>query len=190
MKSSLIGMLAAAALIYGPVRAAEIEGVKIPDRVTLGKADLVLNGAGVRTRAFFRVYVGALYLMQKSNSAQAVFSDAGAKRIAMHMLRDLTAEQLFSALNDGLKANHAPGELAKLEQQVKQLEAIFNAVKAAKTGDVILLDYVPEAGTRVTVNADGKGTIPGEDFNRALLRVWLGDQPADGALKKAMLGGS
>lgn len=185
-----MGLIAGVWLAASPTFAAEVEGIKIPDRVALDKADLVLNGAGVRTRVFFRVYVGALYLTQKSNSAQAILSDTGAKRIAMHMLRDLTAEQLFSALNDGLKANHAPGELAKLEPQVKQLEAIFSAVKAAKTGDVILLDYVPGAGTRVTVNADGKGTIPGEDFNRALIRIWLGDQPADGALKKAMLGGS
>jgi long-chain acyl-CoA synthetase len=177
------------AMAWPSAFAAEIDGVKIPDRVTLGKADLVLNGAGVRTRAFFRVYVGALYLPQKTTSAQAVLAEAGARRVAMHMLRDLTAEQLFSALNDGLKANHAPADLAKLEPQVKRLEAIFGAVKAAKTGDVIQLDYVPGAGTSVTVNADGKGTIPGEEFNRALLRIWLGEQPADAALKKAMLGG-
>ena len=184
----LVAIAAASALMWGAATAAEIEGVKIPDRVTLGKADLVLNGAGVRTRVFFRVYVGALYLPQKSGSAQAVLGGTGARRIAMYMLRDLTAEQLFSALNDGLKANHAPGELAKLEPQVKQLESIFSAVKAAKTGDVILLDYEPGTGTSVTVNAHGKGIIPGEDFSRALLRIWLGEQPADAALKKAMLG--
>jgi hypothetical protein len=114
--------------------------------------------------------------------------DAGAKRIAMHMLRDLDAEQLFSALNDGLKKNHAPDQLAKLEPQVKQLEEIFNAVKAAKKGDAILLDYLPGAGTRVTVRGDDKGTIAGEEFSRALLRIWLGEEPADASLKKAMLG--
>jgi long-chain acyl-CoA synthetase len=176
------------AMAWPSAFAAEIDGVKIPDRVTLGKADLVLNGAGVRTRAFFRVYVGALYLPQKTNSAQAALAGSGARRIAMHMLRDLTAEQLFSALSDGLKANHAPEELARLDPQVGQLETIFSAVKAAKTGDVILLDYVPGTGTSVSVNADGKGVIPGEDFNRALLRIWLGESPADSALKKAMLG--
>jgi hypothetical protein len=62
-------------------------------------------------------------------------------------------------------------------------------VKAANKGDVILLDYLPGAGTRVTVRGDDKGTIAGVDFNRALLRIWLGEQPADSALKKAMLGG-
>ena len=178
-------------LVLPPARAAEIEGVKLADAVRLGDAapELVLNGAGVRTRVFFKVYVGALYLQQKLSSADAVLADGGARRVAMHMLRELTAGQLFSALNDGLKNNHLPEELARLEPQVKQLEGIFDAVKAAKSGDVILLEYLPGAGTRVVVNGEVKGVIPGEDFSRALLRIWLGEHPADGALKKAMLGG-
>jgi long-chain acyl-CoA synthetase len=176
-------------LSWGLSFAAEIEGVMLADKVQLGGAELTLNGAGVRTRVFFKVYVGALYLQKKAGSTDAILGDAGAKRIAMHMLRDLDAEQLFSALNDGLKKNHAPDQLAKLEPQVKQLEGIFDAVKAAKKGDVILLDYLPGAGTRVTVRGDDKGTIVGEEFSRALLRIWLGEQPADSSLKKAMLGG-
>jgi hypothetical protein len=31
--------------------------------------------------------------------------------------------------------------------------------------------------------------VPGAEFGRALLRVWLGDNPGDDALKKAMLCG-
>ena len=189
---SIAGVLLALVLgtaITISARGAEIEGVNLADKAQLGGAELTLNGAGVRTRLFFRVYVGALYLQKNMGSADTVLADPGAKRIAMHMLRDLDAEQLFSALNEGLKKNHAPGELAKLEPQVKQLEAIFNAVKAAKSGDVILLEYLPGAGTRVTVRGEDKGTIAGEEFNRALLRIWLGEQPADAALKKAMLGG-
>ena len=191
MRSVLTCLIAGAWLLVGPAYAAEVEGVKLADRVRLsdGEPELVLNGAGLRTRVFFRVYVGALYLRAKTGNTQAVLSDNGPKRVAMHMLRDLSAEQLFSAFNDGLKANHAPADVAKFEPQVKQLEGIFNAVKAAKSGDTILLDYVPGAGTRVVVNGNVKGTIAGDEFNRALLRIWLGDQPADAALKKAMLGG-
>lgn len=50
-----------------PAGAAEIEGTMVPDTAKAGDAapELVLNGAGVRTRVFFRVYVGALYLQQK-----------------------------------------------------------------------------------------------------------------------------
>ena len=189
MKPVLTGFLTAWLLLCGAAQAAEVEGVKLADKVQLGGSELTLNGAGVRTRVFFKVYVGALYLQQKAGSTDAVLADAGAKRIVMHMMRDLDAEQLFSALEEGLKKNHTPEQLAKLEAQVKQLEGIFKAVKAAKSGDVILLDYLPGAGTRVTVRGDDKGMIAGEEFNRALLRIWLGEQPADASLKRAMLGG-
>jgi hypothetical protein len=182
-------LLLLGAVITISAAAAEIEGVKLTDNAQVGGAELVLNGAGVRTRVFFKVYVGALYLQKKANATETVLADAGPKRIAMHVLRDLTAEQLFSAFKDGLSNNHSPGQLAKLEPQVKQLEDIFNAVKAVKNGDVILLDYLPGAGTRVTVNRDDRGTIPSEEFNSALLRIWLGEKPADSGLKKAMLGG-
>jgi hypothetical protein len=192
IRPALTAFVTACSLLCGAAFsafAAEVEGVKLADTVQAGGTELALNGAGVRTRFIFRVYVGALYLQKKLNTTDAVLADAGAKRIAMHMLRDVEAEQLFSALNDGLKKNHTPGQLARLEPQVKQLEGIFNAVKSAKSGDVILLDYLPGAGTRVTVRGEDKGTIAGEEFNRALLRIWLGAEPADASLKKAMLGG-
>lgn len=171
--------------------AAELEGVRLADtaRVAEGGAELRLNGAGVRTRFLFKVYVGALYLAAKTGAANAAINDAGPKRIALHMLRELSSEQLFGALEDGLKNNHAADDMAKLDTRVKQLRAIFDAVKVAKPGDVILIDYLPDQGTRITINGSVKGLIPGADFNRALLRIWLGDSPADADLKKGMLGG-
>lgn len=170
--------------------AAEVEGVKLADKVRAGEAELVLNGAGVRTRLLFKVYVGALYLPQKKTAADAILSDTGARRVALHLLREVPAEQFFAALNDGLKNNHTPEQLAKFETQTRQLEGIFKTVTTAKIGDVIVVDGLAgDAGTRISVNGDAKGTLPGADFNRALLRIWLGDKPVDAALKKAMLGG-
>jgi long-chain acyl-CoA synthetase len=39
------------------------------------------------------------------------------------------------------------------------------------------------------VNGAAKGTIPGDAFNVALTRIWLGDKPVQADLKKALLGG-
>lgn len=190
LKQQVISFLLLSGLALA-ASAAEFEGVKLADSVRVSDAgpDLVLNGAGLRTRVFFRVYVGALYLTKKTTMANAVISDDGAKRVALHMLRELSSDQFVSALEDGLKNNHSAEQLAKLDAPTRQLRAIFDAVKTAKTGDVIFIDYLPGAGTRITVNGAVKGAIPGEDFNRALLRIWLGDSPADGDLKKGMLGG-
>ncbi len=192
-KYQLKQMVTVFSLILLPlaVPAAELEGVKLPDsaQVAEGAAMLPLNGAGVRTRFFFRVYVGALYLEPKTASGPAAINHAGAKRIALYMLRELSSDQFVTALEDGLKNNHAAEQLVNIAQQTKQLRTIFDAVKVAKIGDVIYIDYLPGLGTRITVNDTVKGSIPGEDFNRALLRIWLGESPADSDLKQGMLGG-
>lgn len=171
--------------------AVELAGVKLEETARLADTgpELVLNGAGIRTRAFFKVYVGALYLKEKKSEAAAVLADAGPKRVAIHMVRDISSESLASALNDGLTANHSEAELGLLQARIKDLLAILTADKDIKAGNVIFLDYLPGTGTRVTANGQAKGTIPGEDFNRALLKVWLGEKPADASLKKGMLGG-
>ncbi len=58
----------------------------------------------------------------------------------------------------------------------------------ARQGDVIRLDYLPGRGTTVTINNESRGSIEGEDFMRAWLRIWLGAHPADSGLKKGLLG--
>jgi long-chain acyl-CoA synthetase len=59
---------------------------------------------------------------------------------------------------------------------------------AVKEKDVVTLDFV-DGATKVGLNGVAKGTIPGAAFNRALTKIWLGDQPVQADLKKAMLGG-
>lgn len=184
-------LMVLAVVLAGPAPAAEIEGVKLPDtiKVTDAAPELILNGAGVRTRVFFKVYVGALYLQSKRTTADAVLADAGPKRVALHTLREVTSEQLLAAFNEGIRDNHTPEQLAQLEPRIKEFSAIFNSMKTVKNGDAIHIDYIAPTGTRVAVNGDIKGTVAGEEFNKAVLRIWLGNKPADANLKKAMLGG-
>ena len=176
-------------LLAGPVSAAEVAGVKIADAERVGNADLVLNGAGLRKRAFFQVYAIGLYLPQKMPTATDAIGAAGPKRVSIHMLRDVGAEQFGEALMEGMRDNHSEGEMKALEPRIRQLTAIMAGMKEAKEGMRITLDLVPGAGTQVTVQGKPSGApIPGEDFYRALLRVWLGDNPVQGDLKKALLG--
>jgi hypothetical protein len=61
-------------------------------------------------------------------------------------------------------------------------------VQEAKKGMVISLGW---NGKATQLRIDGKPTgapIEGEDFFRALLRIWLGDKPVQDDLKKALLG--
>src|SRR5688572_19755682 len=173
-----------------PAGAAEVAGVRIDDKTRVANADLALNGAGLRKRAFFQVYAIGLYLPQKSPSTAAILEQPGPKRVAIHMLRDVGADAFTEALADGIRANHSEAEAKALEPRVKELGAIMSEVKEAKKGMVIALDWQPPAGTVLLVNGAARGKpIAGEDFYRALLKIWLGDKPVQDDLKKALLGG-
>jgi len=169
--------------------AAEVAGIKVEERMQLGSSELQLNGAGVRTRVIFKVYVGALYLPERKSGAADVLALKGAKRVSMTLLRDLGAKQLTDALEEGVRANHSEAEIAVLKDRLDALVAVMNEISSAKEKTVITLDFLPESGTRVTVDGAARGKpFPGEDFYVALLKIWLGDKPVDADLKKAMLG--
>lgn len=184
--------VASMSLLSGAVcaQAVEVEGVKFEPAVQVAGTTLQLNGAGIRTRAVFKVYAAGLYVPQKANSAAALLAQKGPRRVAIGMLRNVDAESFAGALNDGLKANLTEQQLAGFKAQVDALNANLKAVGEAKKGDLIHFEFTPETGTRVLVNGQPRGSaIAGDDFFAAVLRVWIGDKPVDGALKKALVGG-
>lgn len=168
-----------------PAWAAEVAGVKLDDRAKVGNSELTLTGAGLRKRLFFQVYVIGLYVQDRKADPVA---QPGPKRVQIHMLRDVGAEQFTEALVEGINENHTEAQAKALEPQVKQLVAIMAEVKEAKKGMVIALDW---NGTQTQVLIDGKPAgrpIEGEAFYRGLLRIWLGDKPVQDDLKKSLLG--
>jgi hypothetical protein len=172
---------------------AEIAGVQLPDRVQVEGKELSLNGGGLRRRFVFKVYVVGLYLPEKKRDAAQILSPSGQTRgptrIALHMLRDVGAATFSEALNEGLKANQSEAEYQTLEGRVKQLEALMAQVEEAKKGMVIALDWTGVA-TRVSIDGTPAGApIAGEDFYRALLRIWLGEHPVQDDIKQDLLGG-
>lgn len=191
MKKLFSLLMLFAALGFTNAQAFEVDSVNVADKAKVGDgAELTLNGAGMRKRVFFKVYVAALYLAEKKSAAEAVLADPGPKRLALHIRRELSAEQLLDALNDGLKANNTPAELAPLEARLKDFDNIMTSVGKASPGNLITLDFIPGSGTRVQLNGQTKGNIEGEDFNKALLKIWLGNNPVQDSLKKALLGNS
>jgi len=171
------------------VSAAEVEGVKIDDKTRVGNTDLTLNGAGLRKRVFFKVYAMGLYVSQKTSNAAALVDQPGPKRVAIRMLRDVSADAFNEALAEGIRANHSEAEAKALEPRVKELATIIAGIGEAKKGMAINLDWTG-ADTQVVVQDKPAGKpIAGQDFYRALLRIWLGDKPVQDDLKKALLGG-
>jgi hypothetical protein len=170
------------------IGAQQLGNVSLPDKVTLKDTDveLQLNGMGYRSKFFVKVYVGALYTESKASSRDAVQALTGPKRVVMHFVYDeVSREKMSDAWHEGFEDNNSDEQLAKLQARLNTFVSYFPDLKE---GDEVLLDYIPASGTHVMLNGKEKGVIEGADFYRALLDVWLGDEPADGGLKEALLG--
>lgn len=165
----------------------ELAGVEVPDSVTLDDGRrLLLNGAGIRKKFFVKVYVGALYLQQPESDAERAIALSGPKRVLMHFVYDEVAKaKITDGWDRGFEANLSPEAYQHMRPRLDRFNAMFDDMRA---GDRIELTYLPAQGIVVSVRGKERGMVEGEDFAQALLRVWLGAEPADSGLKRAMLG--
>lgn len=177
-----------AALLAAPgLHAAEVAGVRVDDSVRVGGSELVLNGAGLRSKLFIKLYVGALYAPQKTAQPAALIDSAAPRRLSLRLLRDIGSDRLHAAFDEGLGNNNSPAELAAVAVPAEQFAALLNGVGRIREGDIVALDFSAD-GVVVGVNGEARGKVAGAGFARALLKVWLGERPADPALKRALLG--
>ena len=166
--------------------AVTVKGVDIPDEVILEQNTLVLNGAGIRSKFVFDIYIGALYLAKKQSTADAIINDPGPQQVSMHFVYDeVSAEKMRNGWNDGFANVLNEDALKKLQPQIESFNQAFGNTVA---GDVIHVQYTPKTGTTVVVNNTTKASIPRYDFHQALMKIWLGNDPVDADLKQGMLG--
>lgn len=170
-----------------PAKALEIAGVAIPETIAGDDGTaMVLNGAGIRSKFVFDIYIAQLYLEKAASETKDVIAAEAHKRMVMHFLYDKVEKaKLVEAWNDGFRNNTPAERLPALQQRIDQFNAMFSD---AKKGEVIVLDYVPGQGTKVTIAGTDKGVIPGKDFNDAMLLIWLGDKPVAKDLRAKLLG--
>ncbi|WP_213958065.1 MULTISPECIES: chalcone isomerase family protein [unclassified Variovorax] len=180
--ASLVGTAASGATI-------DVAGVKLEEGIELRGSKLQLNGAGIRYKAVFKVYTAGLYLGKKVGTPEEVLAATGPKRVTVTMLRDIDANELGKLFTRGVEDNSARNEFSSLVPGLLRMSQVFSEQKQLKAGDNFLIDWVPDVGTVITV----KGVVQGEPikehaFFNALVRIWLGPNPADWKLKDALLG--
>lgn len=165
-----------------------VEDVLVADHVLSDGKKYQLNGTGVRRLFGFRVYVASLYLPDPVRDASQVLEHDIPRRLQLTMLRDTSTERNLDALKQGLIDNNSAAELEAIKPEVTRFLALIQQVHEVPAGTAIQLDYLPGKGTHLHIGNRDLGVIPGERFNRALLKIWLGDNPIQLSLKKALLG--
>lgn len=166
------------------LNAASLAGITMPDTLQVGGTKLVLNGMGIRTKYMVKVYVGGLYLEQKSSDAAAIIKSDTPKRIDMKFLHSASKSQMSDAFDESFSDN-TPDAKNTLKPDIDRLLA---ALEAVKPGDEMVFTYIPATGTTLSINGQDKLTIAGPAFGQMLVAVWLGPKPPNADLKKGMLG--
>ncbi|RZI95827.1 MAG: hypothetical protein EOP78_05725 [Variovorax sp.] len=169
----------------------DVSGVKLDDTLQLQGSALQLNGAGIRYKAVFKVYTAGLYLGKKASTPEEAMAATGPKRVTITMLRDIDANELGKLFTRSVEDNSPRSEFSQLIPGLLRMGQVFADQKQLKTGDSFTIDWLPGTGTVITV----KGVPQGEPikevaFFNALMRIWLGPNPADWKLKDALLGRS
>ncbi len=170
------------------VDAREIADVDLPESISLtgSTTPLLLNGAGIRSKFIFDIYVGALYLPSRQTRTEAILAQDVPNRVLLHFLyHEVEREKLIESWNEGFGNNLSATEFAEMQPRLTQFNGLFETVHK---GDTLAFDYRPGQGTLVSLNHQSRGTIVGRDFNVALLKVWLGEHPAHEGLKAGLLG--
>jgi hypothetical protein len=189
LRSLFTSLLLTAAMALPAAAAVDVNGYKFDDTNTVAGKELKLNGAGMRTKVIIKVYAAGLYLADKKTTMADISIIEGPRRMKLIMARDLSIDSFGDAFMEGLKENTTAAERSALATQVNKFGQMFASVPGLKKGDVMHLDWIPGVGTQCELNGKKVGeVVPDVAFYNALLRIWLGEHPADRSLKPALLG--
>ncbi|MCY1165008.1 chalcone isomerase family protein [Polaromonas sp.] len=184
--AGLAGLMLSLGALAAPV---EVSGIKLDDPVDLRGTKLQLNGAGIRYKAVFKVYVAALYLGKKAATPEEVYSAPGPRRMSITLVREIDSNELGKAFTKGFEENTPKGEMSKLIPGLIRMGQIFADQKKLLPGENFTIDWIPGTGTIITVKGKPQGEPFKEpEFYNALMRIWFGPNPADWKLKDQLLG--
>ena len=168
--------------------ATEIAGINFTDTLNLGGKDLQLNGAGVRSGLVNKMYVVGLYLQAKASTADEVLAAQGPRRITLVMLDDISSEDLGDVFIKGLNNNMDQIDKQKTIRNLIRFGEMFASVPGLRKGDKVDVDWSPETGMQCYVSSKKFGeAIPDLVLYNAILRIWVGANPSDPALKSKLL---
>ena len=157
-----------------------------PATFAIGETEVVRNGFGSRNKMMLSLYEASLYLSQKSNNAVEIVAADQPMAVRLKITsRFVSQPKMLAALQEGFQSSTG-GNTAAIQSEIAAFTNCFS--DPIQMNDVFILAYVPNSGVVVYKNNEQKGIVAGAEFKKALMGIWLGNNPIDAALKNALLG--
>jgi Chalcone isomerase-like len=172
--------------VWSVAKAAELDGVQLPDTLQIDGKSLHLNGFGLRTFSVLgiHIYVASLYLEHSSADPEAIIRSPDTKLLIVRFERSVSADEARKAWRDGLENNC----IAPCRLDPEDVERFLAMVPAMHEGDNYSMLFTQHRAI-VTVSGHQIGTISQPHFADAMLATFLGPNPASPRLKRALLQG-
>ena len=180
----LIALLLFCLPLLGSART--VNDVQLPDALQAGENNLVLNGAGIRSKYFLDVYVAGLYLPTPSDDARQIINADTPQSIRLVITSShITRTRLLDSIEEGVRKS-AGKDFPRYQSRLQTLlEAMTPEVE---TGDQYDFTYLPGVGTQIRRNGEILTTLATLEFKQILFGIWLGQDPVQNSLKDELLG--
>lgn len=167
----------------------KIDGVDVQTTSTARGKRLILNGAGVRRRGYFKSNIVALYLPERLNTLDAIMKLDGPRRIQMLLLRDFSQSTVSRIFLSDFRQASTDAEAKSLINEIAEIGAIYNNVKRVEQGDKVNIDWQPGLGIIASINDRQLNDKPinSELAYQIYLRMFLGRNVPD-ELRNQLLG--
>lgn len=128
-----------------------VNGVKIPERLGFAEKVRQLNGAGTRVKYFMHIYVGALYLKEKTNDPREVINADKPMSIRLQIISAmLTNETMVRYIREGFSRS-LDGNIEPFREEIDLICEVFSS-EPTKVGDVYDIHYTPGIGVCASKN--------------------------------------
>ncbi|RZI82793.1 MAG: hypothetical protein EOP38_14895 [Rubrivivax sp.] len=175
----------------GLAQAAKLEGQRFEDTLTMSDRTLRLNGLGLRGVAWIKAFVAGLYLAAPSKDASQILAMQGPKRLRLKVMLEAPSLEMTKSMRNGVRRNEPAAMQARLLDRVNLLAAGIDGIGTFRPGDVLDLDFTPGQGTQLVLNGRALlKPIEGDDFYRAILKIFIGESPVDKRMKAGLLRGT
>ena len=167
----------------------EVGGIKVEDSIAIYNNTLLLNGAGAVSNGKTPLYSARIYAKQKFTSVDQLFTTPGPKRLVITAMREIDTGPIVKQLNRNVEAVADKNDMARLVPGLMALGKIFGNYKTLKTGESLIFDWTPYSGLVLYLDSKLLGEpFKDPEFFRAAMSIWMGEPPADAALRNALLG--